>query len=161
MTDWSAKLKGLSTEVWEGPLDEFFSFLDNEIGSDCTEKRRLTDAEWEQLKGIMATRKDLIFELSNACMGFGCAISVGRMMYAPYPGLLNEIEWLLCVTKNHLPLSVCALRDPGEHGYNCNDRTFFKDGWRAFSPFTHTSENAKHLKDFKREAPRPEGHYDY
>jgi hypothetical protein len=94
-------------------------------------------------------------------MGFGCGLAVYEVPPLVYPGADVKPEFLIDVTKEHLPLTVCDLREPGEHGANLKDRTLFSDGWRAFSPFSHSGANAKLLAEHGFEPPKDKGHYDY
>ena len=113
------------------------------------EKRRLTLEEWADLQSWCATQSDLIYEMHNACMGFGCGMYVGQMRPSTFPGVPDDIQWIVFVTKEHLPLT------------GKKDRTSFEDGWVAFSPYTHSVQNAENLNAYGREAPKSKGFYDY
>lgn len=122
----------------------------------------MTPEEWSALQDVLRSHQaEIICELHNACMGFGCGLAVYEEPPRLYPGADLKPEFLLDVTKDHLPLTVCDLREKDERGSDCRDRTFFKDGWRAFSPFSHNDTNAAQLKEYGFEAPKSEGHYDY
>jgi hypothetical protein len=166
------KLEGVTTEVWNGPWEPWLKNLNDAIWGRTApskgfpkgmgvESRRLTDDEWNTVKMILAGQRDLIYDLTNACMGFGCGMYIGRMVPSTFPGVPHSVEWIAFITKNHLPLSVCELRSPTEHGADCKDRTFFEDGWRAFSPYTHSEANTKNLKVYGLEAPKSKDHYEY
>ena len=167
-----AKLEGVTTEVWNGPWQEWFENLQKDIWTSTApscgfpkgmwiEKRRLTDQEWRTAQTLMGSKDELIFQLVNACMGFGCGVYIGVMIQSTFPGVPDEVKWLAFITKDHLPLSVCELREKGERGADLKDRTYFEDGWRAFSPYSHSDKNAANLKRHKMEAPQSKGHYDY
>lgn len=135
--------------------------LDEQICDDeGYEKKRLSEREWATLKDILtAHRDDLICEIHNACMGFGCGLTIYEVPPRVYPGADTPPDSLVEVTKNHLPLSVCDLRTPEES--QLRDRTFFMDGWRAFSPFSHHPDNVARLVAHGFEPPKDMSHYDY
>lgn len=117
----------------------------------AVEARRLTEEEWVKVKDIL-DRGIYIYQMSNACMGFGCGMSVGEMHSALYPGLPEEVTWHLFITNDHLPASETTRR---------NQVPSFKDGWRVFSPYTHSDSNRKSLEAYKLEPPQAESHYEY
>ena len=128
----------------------------------AVEKRRLTDEEWARVQAIFKDDPTVLYEMTNACMGFGCGMHIGIMEPSTFPGVPNSVKWVGLITQEHLPLSVCELRVEGERGYEgYRDRTFFEDGWRAFFPYTHTPTNTQNLKDYGRPAPKSKGHYEY
>jgi hypothetical protein len=109
-----------------------------------SESRRLTVEEWDALKAFLP-ESGFFTQIHNACMGFGCGMSV----FSPsiYPG--TDPEFLLTVTKDHLPIP------------EGKDGTRFDDGWEAFTPFTHTPENVGILEFHEMEAPRSKSDYEY
>lgn len=127
-----------------------------------TESRRLTVEEWDRLAGILQTTT---CELVNSGFGFGCAVRVfDETVSPPYPGIPQEVpELLLVVDKNHLPLDGRTEEVPTLKGKVSRpaDRTYFEDGWVAFSPHTHSEENVVRLKEAGLPAPRSKGHYEY
>lgn len=155
--DWQGWLKALHASVWETHIQHNVRHGPQRWSS---EARRLTPEEWATLQEVLRTHKP-ICELHNACMGFGCGMAVYAEPPRVYPGADVRPEFLLDVTKDHLPLTVCDLREPGERGADCRDRTFFEDGWRAFSPFTHHPDNARLLAAYGFESPKSKGYYDY
>lgn len=120
------------------------------------EARRLSLVEWERVKHILQEENPLT-ELVVTNFGFGCGINI----YVdpedpPYPGIPQEKPSLILgLTKDHLPI---PKRRSSER---LADRTYFEDGWEAFSPFTHTAENARRLVSSGFEAPKPKGYYEY
>lgn len=156
--DWQEWLKALHASLWQTHRDEWSPNPIMRKGF-STECRRLTPEEWEAVQEVIRERKP-ICEPHNACMGFGIGMALYEEPPRISPGYVPEPEFLADITKEHLPLTVCALReDPKDRAYT--DRTFFEDGWRAFSPFTHGEENAKLLVEYGFDAPKSKGHYDY
>jgi len=159
-SDWNGWLRALQHSLWETTRRPHSR---NPYELRVTrETRRLTPEEWSTLQDVLRTHQgEVICELHNACMGFGCGLAVFEEPPRIYPGADLKPEFLLDVTKDHLPLTVCDLREKGEHGSDCRDLTFFKDGWRAFSPFSHNDINTKRLKENGFGPPKSESHYDY
>jgi len=123
------------------------------------ETRRMTNTEWADIQALMDSEDTLIYSMVTACMGFGCGIRIGRMVPSTFPGVPNEVEWLAFITNGHLPTSVSQLREPDELGYKTN--IHFGDGWRAFSPRTHSESNTHNLALYKQPSPKSKASYEY
>lgn len=149
---WEAK-RGLRNVGW---FQEEYTFYQ--------ESRRLSLSEWARLVDVLQDERP-ITEMVNTSFGFGCGMRVYDDPVDPvYPGIPQEVPpVLLLVTKDHLPLDgrtevVSTLKGKEVRPA---DRTSFEDGWVAFSPHTHTEENAARLKEAGLPAPRSKGHYEY
>lgn len=103
-----------------------------------TETRRLEESELQRILNIVATHR-LPVTMHSACFGFG----VGIMIHEPeppakYPGVEEKPAAVLFISKDHLPLS--------EAKSSMRDRTTFDDGWRVFSPLSHSDDNRSLLR---------------
>lgn len=152
--DWQGWLKSLHTNLWQTHRDPNARALREWH----TESRRLTPDEWGTLQEILREHKPICM-LSNACWGFGCGLTLYATPPHVYPGAETKPECLLSITKNHLPLEGRTILS-GKKMVPA-DRTTFDDGWDAFSPFTHSEENAKLLKEYGLESPKAKSHYEY
>jgi hypothetical protein len=139
---WKAWLRALQESLW---IDRVDPRLRRKWSQ---ERRRMTVEEWLQVQQLI-WEHDLICSMRNACMGFGCGMAIYEATPPAYPGVPIDPEFVLFVTQEHLPL-------PEDR-----DSTHFKDGWEAFSPFTHSDENTKALKANELPEPKPKVHYEY
>lgn len=152
--DWQGWLRTLHPTLWKTHRDPSARILREW----ANESRRLTTDEWGTLQDILREHKP-ICTLANANWGFGCGMSILAVPPHVYPGADTKPERLLSITKDHLPLEGRTMSD-GKKMVPA-DRTHFEDGWTAFTPFTHSEENARLLKEYGLEPPKSKGHYEY
>lgn len=144
-----AWLRHLSKDLWREYDDRSCRWG----GKRSDETRRLTDEELDRLLDVVA-RHHLPTTMHSACFGFGCGMKIWEPEPAPiYPGADVAPEPMLFITKDHLPLSQA-------HGA-MRDRTTLDDGWRVFSPFTHSAANLGVLRRCGLPEPESRGHYEY
>ena len=138
MTAYPDDLQRLHKDIWRRTAPDRFGTRT------AVESRRLTEAEWIQVRVVLC-EQPVAIQMINACFGFGCGIRVWD--HPPFPGLPPEL--LLVVTKEHLPLS------------EGKDRVLFDEGWERLSPFSHNDENAERLRLLELPEPREKHHYEY
>jgi hypothetical protein len=109
------------------------------------EARRLTR---DELKAVRKEVRKGLKERRYVCqLRFGCAIDIYSL--PENPGVPVSEGHVLSITKNHLPIP------------KGKDRTTFTDGWRAFSPLTHSEANTELLEFLGMDPPREKHFYDY
>jgi hypothetical protein len=129
-----AWLRHLSKDLWREYEDRSCRWG----GKRSCETRRLTEAELARILDIIETHR-LPTTMRGACFGFGCGMLLWEPEPAPlYPGADVRPDPVLFITQDHLPLS--------EALGSMRDRTTLDDGWRVFSPFTHSAENVDLLR---------------
>jgi hypothetical protein len=106
--------------------------------------RKMTNAEWERVQRAIREH-GLLTSLHNCGFGFTCGMAVYEHAAPIYPGIPIVLRRLLFLESRHLPFK--------------EDR--FEAGWAAFSPFTHSDQNAAWLRQYGMEEPKQKGHYDY
>lgn len=119
-------------------------------GSDTPEfagGRKLTYEEWGLVQDLIRAH-DLIVVPRNACMGFGCAITVYEESEPIYPTLPPMPKRLIDITQDHLPI--------GPDGPKRFDRA-----WDQFVVFTHTDRNKERAKREGLGEIRDKFHYEY
>lgn len=137
---WRLRLREFSGDLWALYRDRVTQSPSSRYGFN-QEARTLTESEWEELRGILTVQKGrLVFELTNACFGFGCGL---RVFTRPV-GDKGSLELLLTLTQRHLP----------------GGRAQFRDAWNAFTLFTHTEENIAAAKALGVSAPMEFEYYD-
>lgn len=116
---------------------------------------RLTEAELTRLHEIVL-RCSLPVTMCNTKFGFGVGIMVHEPEPPPtYPGA-EELETpcvMVMISQEHLPLS--------QSSFERQDRILFEDGWRVFSPLTHSDTNREIVRRCRLPAPLSKGHYMY
>jgi hypothetical protein len=153
--DW---LRSLEPRLWvEKETTDYY----NMSGTSARRKylaesgERLTEEDLTRLHEIVL-RRSLPVQICNTKFGFGVGLVVHEPERAPlYPGLEAEEkpEVLVVISQEHLPLSQSTFEPP--------DRIMFDDGWRVFSPLTHSDENKALLQRCGLPKPEPKGHYEY
>jgi hypothetical protein len=145
MTDleWLVWLDG---ELWH---EVTYTMRANMTGHTWNQKsrtltRKLTDEEWVRVQNIIR-KHNLLTSLHNCGFGFTCGMWIYEHPIPIYPGIPLEPRGLLFIESHHLPFK--------------EDR--FEAGWTAFSPFTHSGQNAAWLKQYKMEEPKGKSYYDY
>lgn len=153
-------LLGLHGAIWAAKKGTRMVGMRQEPYTYWAESRRLTVEEWARLEAILREQRP-ITEFVNSGFGFGCAMRVFDDPVDPvYPGVPQEVpDLLLVVDKNHLPLDG-RVEQVGKKVVPA-DRTYFEDGWQAFSPYTHDPDNAARLVAVGLTAPRPKSDYEY
>jgi len=109
--------------------------------------RKLTYEEWGLVQDLIRAH-DLIVVPRNACMGFGCAITVYEERPPVYPGVPPMPKKLIDITQDQLPA--------GPDGPKRFDRA-----WDQFSVFTHTDRNKERAKREGFGEIRDKFHYEY
>ena len=110
--------------------------------------RRLTFEEWGRIKHLIREH-NLICIPRNACMGFGCAITIYEESEPICVGVPPMPRRLIDITRSHVP-SVVDYPGPT-----------FDEAWAEFSPFTHTDENKRRAKWERLPRIREKTHYEY
>jgi hypothetical protein len=109
--------------------------------------RKLSFEEWGRVRALIREH-DLIVVPRNACMGFGCAITLYEESVPIYPTIPPMPKKLIDITQEHLP----GLPDEG--------RTFHA-AWEEFAPFIETDRNKARAKQEGLGVIREKHHYDY
>lgn len=149
--DWRAWLAKLEHDIRGVHLQQTRTGNLVECGNDTPmgeHSRRLSFEEWGRIQALIREH-DLIAVPRNACMGFGCAITLYEELEPIYPGVPPQPRKLIDITQDHLP---GASR---EHGPR------FNEAWAQFSPFTHTDRNKQRAKREGLGTIREKSHYDY
>ena len=150
--------KPRQTGIEQLPPSEWLAALDKQIWQEHKDRsrgwgggrsyrtvyRKLTEAEWGRLQTIMR-EEGYLTSMHNCGFGFTCGMMVYEHPEVTYPGVPLEPKSLLFVESHHLPQK--------EDGFGA--------GWQAFSPFTHSEQNAKWLAQYEMDPPKSKGHYDY
>jgi len=110
--------------------------------------RRLTFDEWGRIQHLIR-KHDLICVPRNACMGFGCAITVYEESEPVYPGVPPQPERLIDITQDQLPGA------SEEYGPR------FKEAWEMFAPFIERDGNKERAKQEGLGDILDASHYDY
>lgn len=134
-------LVALDKQIWQEHVDRDWRRGDHRYK---TVYRKLTPAEWERLQETVR-EEGYLTSMHNCGFGFTCGMLVMEHPEPTFPGVPMEPKALLFVESHHLPQE--------------NDR--FEDGWNAFSPFTHSEQNARWLAQYGMDAPKAKGHYAY
>jgi hypothetical protein len=143
--DW---LEALSKSLWKRI---YFNPVPR-VGPDSMleEARHLTGDEWVKLQDIIQ-RNDLICELQTTGWGFYVGMALYWENPPVYPGVPVQLDLLIFISAKHLPEDLIP----------SGPRLHFRAGWDAFSPFTHSDENAQRLVSVGRPKPREQAYYDY
>jgi hypothetical protein len=145
--DPAAWLDALWASLWQTHRNQF-SHNPIERRGWKSEHRRMTVEEWFTVQSLIKTQ-GYVCSARNACMGFGCGMTVYAEADPVYPGVPLDPKVLIDITQNHLPMG------PGQ------DRIRFDDAWDVFSPFTHSDSNKAKLKANRLPEARSKGHYEY
>jgi hypothetical protein len=116
-----------------------------------TEKRNLTEDEWEKLTKILDEDDTLTTSLGTR---FGFTLEMGIYENAPYPG--TDPKFLLYVNQKQLPEK---LGTTGATLGGAGDS--WQTAWTLFTKWTHSDRNAEKLKFHGMEAPKEQSYYDY
>lgn len=115
-------------------------------------RRRLTPDELATLLSIVKK-----FNLPATMENIDWGLTIAMRVWSPeppalYPGVELKPESILLLHTDALPLTEAA-RMP--------DRTFFEDGWRVFSPLTHSDLNRDLLRRSNLPQPEDKATYEY
>lgn len=110
--------------------------------------RRLTFDEWGRIQDIIR-KHDLICVPRNACMGFGCAVTIYEESEPICVGVPPQPERLIDITQDQLPGA------SEEHGPR------FEAAWAMFAPFIERNGNKERAKREGLGDIREKSHYDY
>ncbi len=148
-----AWLKKLHDSIWVEKRRIPFDYCNPhqpKILRECT--RRIDPDELRRLLAFVKKFK-LPVTMENCDWGLSIAMRVwGPEPPALYPGIELKPESVLLLPTQALPLTE-ATRMP--------DRTFFEDGWRVFSPLTHSDLNRDLLRRSNLPQPEDKATYEY
>lgn len=131
----SDQLAALHDNIWLVPFSRRLTAY-----SAPQEHRALKENEVAAVLDAARSGKYLI-TMSNACMGFGIAMSLHTP--SPYPGAMAT--HVITITNKHL-----------------SDTARFEDGWSLFSPIALADDNQRRLEfEFGERLPTDKSHYDY
>ena len=139
-------LEDLHDDLWE--KREYYDVSYRRRKS-MVETRRMTPYEWIKVQGLIKEH-GLVCSMRNACMGFGCAMTVYQPHIPVYPGVSRDPVMLIDITQNHLPEELLK-----------SDRRDFFDAFEIFSVYTHNERNVKMLKAEGLPPAESRDHYDY
>ncbi len=110
-------------------------------------KARLTTHEWRSITLFIEQDPHVICTLATQ-FGFTLALVMTRHHHEVYPGARMDPETLIVIHQAHLPR---PLRGPD--GAFIKGGGGFEDGWRYFSPLTHSDWMVSRIRSFNLSDP--------
>lgn len=145
-------LKALNEKLW--PPDHKNGVVSLEAS------RQLSNNEYERVTRLL-DEENLVLEFISTNMFGGYGLRIYD--HEPFPG--TGAQYLGTLIEGHLPAKRTRFeRDVLKPGKKAPDHTpgsGSQRAWDYFSKYTHTDKMKALCKQYKLEAPRGQGHYDY